>query len=101
MTSYLFHYFKGDKGQHALRSIVTGSAQLKFNKTNLRSLKLQIPPDNVLSKFELVTGSLLEKVDANCAQIRTLASLRNTLLPRLISGQLRLPEAEALLRDAA
>ena len=31
---------------------------------------------------------------------RTLATLRDTLLPRLISGQLRLPEAEALLEEA-
>lgn len=35
------------------------------------------------------------------ANIRTLASLRDTLLPRLISGQLRLPEAEALVGEAA
>lgn len=101
MSSYLFHYFKGDRGQHALRSIVTGSAQLKFNKTNLRSLKLLIPPDDVLATFEQATGPLLSSVDENHAQSRTLASLRDTLLPRLITGQLRLPEAEALLQDAA
>lgn len=32
---------------------------------------------------------------------QTLATLRDTLLPRLISGQFRLPEAEAMIEDAA
>jgi type I restriction enzyme S subunit len=37
---------------------------------------------------------------ANDQQAQTLAALRDTLLPRLISGQLRLPEAEAMVREA-
>lgn len=37
---------------------------------------------------------------AHQSQIRELTQLRDTLLPRLISGQLRLPEAEALLEDS-
>jgi type I restriction enzyme S subunit len=35
----------------------------------------------------------------NCLQAQTLATLRDTLLPRLISGQLRLPDAETLLSE--
>lgn len=99
ISGYLFYFFKSDRGQHAIKSIVTGSAQLKFNKTNLRSLPLLMPTENVLSAFEGVTKSLLAEMDNNRGKAQTLATLRDTLLPRLISGQLRLPEAEAALEE--
>jgi len=38
----------------------------------------------------------MERIRENLKQAQTLATLRDTLLPRLISGQLRLPEAEAI-----
>ncbi len=101
MSGFMFYFFKGDRGQHLIQSIVTGSAQLKFNKTNFRSLPFVVPIDGVLSKFEEIVGSLLERIDENTAQAQTLATLRDTLLPRLISGQLRLPEAEAMLDAVA
>ena len=43
---------------------------------------------------------MIEKLIANRAHIANLATLRDTLLPRLISGQLRLPEAQAPFDDA-
>jgi type I restriction enzyme S subunit len=100
MSGFMFYFFKGDRGQHLIQSIVTGSAQLKFNKTNFRSLPFVVPIDPVLLKFEEIVGSLLEKIDENTAHAQALATLRDTLLPRLISGQLRLPDAEATVANA-
>ena len=73
---------------------------MKFNKTNFRSLTIAIPDSFVLEKFESIVGALLARVDSNLAQAQTLATLRDTLLPRLISGQLRLPDAEAAVAAA-
>ena len=42
---------------------------------------------------------MFEQITENVLQAQTLAQLRDTLLPKLISGQLRLPEAEALLAE--
>ena len=42
-----------------------------------------------------------ERARVNEQQAQTLSTLRDTLLPRLISGQLRLPEAEAELEESA
>ena len=42
---------------------------------------------------------MLARLVENERQAQTLATLRTTLLPRLISGQLRLPEAQALLKE--
>ncbi len=99
LSGYMYCYFKSDKGQHAIQSIVTGSAQLKFNKTNLRSLKILIPSNHVLVRFEEVTRTLLEKMDSNYAQAKILSDIRHTLLPRLISGQLHLEEVETIVEE--
>jgi len=99
MSAFLFFHFSGAKGQHDIHSVVTGSAQRKFNKTNFRSLKLLLPTESCLSEFEEKASLLLDAADNNRAKIQTFTQLRDTLLPRLISGQLRLPEAQALLND--
>ena len=44
--------------------------------------------------FEEVGRPIFERIAESTARSQTLATLRDTLLPRLISGQLRLPEAE-------
>lgn len=60
-----------------------------------------IPSLELNRKFSSISGAIHDRVMANRKHIYTLTSLRDTLLPRLISGQLRLPEAAALLEDFA
>ena len=50
-------------------------------------------------RFDDIVEPLVAKIIRNQQQAQTLATLRDTLLPRLISGQLRLPQAEAILED--
>lgn len=52
-----------------------------------------LPPNSVASAFDAAVKPIFERIHANIDSARTLASLRDTLLPRLISGKLRLPEA--------
>lgn len=68
------------------------------DKLLLSTKRTVLPPDEVLSKFFDVAKTIYESLYDQKAQ--TLTQLRDTLLPRLISGQLRLPEAEALLENA-
>lgn len=53
-----------------------------------------VPTADVARAFEAVVKPIFQKVFANREQAQTLSTLRDTLLPRLISGQLRLPEAQ-------
>jgi type I restriction enzyme S subunit len=85
-NSFLFHYFKGHEGQFAIQSIVTGSAQLKFNKTNLRGLDIVVPSDSLLNHFSGISNSIQNQQDNLEGQTRSLAALRDTLLPELLSG---------------
>ncbi|MNP85136.1 hypothetical protein D3C76_1847430 [compost metagenome] len=58
-----------------------------------------MPSANVLVAFANVADPLFERLIENERQAQTLTQLRDTLLPRLISGQLRLPEAEAMVEE--
>lgn len=83
----------------ALASKSSGSAQQNLNKGLIESHSLVLPPNEVLNAYEESAGALLDCWMANAQQAQTLATLRDTLLPRLISGQLRLPEAKAMVRE--
>ena len=72
--------------------IADGSVQKNLNIGLVSSQRILCPSQQVLSEFEVLVQPILDKVRGNCLQAQTLASLRDTLLPRLISGQLRLPE---------
>lgn len=64
----------------------------------LESEFVVVPPPEVLADFSAMVRPMIDR--AHQSQIRELTQLRDTLLPRLISGQLRLPEAETLLENA-
>lgn len=64
----------------------------------LASELVAVPSPEVLEEFSAIVRPLIDR--AHQSQIRELTQLRDTLLPRLISGQLRLPEAEALVMGA-
>lgn len=78
-----------------LVNIADGSVQKNLNTGLVSSQLIICPAAPVLSAFELVIQPLLDRIKANCQQAQTLATLRDTLLPRLISGQLRLPQETA------
>ena len=74
----------------------TDGAVPGLNRNNVYRLKVVVPSDEVLGCFGEIVSALRARIFANSQQAQTLATLRDTLLPRLISGQLRLPEAEAI-----
>ena len=77
----------------------TDGAVPGLNRNNVYRLPVVIPSLSVLAAFDDLVGALRRKVFANGVQAQTLATLRDTLLPRLISGQLRLPEAHAVVEE--
>ena len=84
-----------------LSGMNTDAAVPGLNRNNVYRLKVTHAPEPVLSVFDDVACVIRDKIFGNCQQAQTLATFRDTLLPRLISGQLRLPEAEAMLGVAA
>lgn len=84
-----------------LENMNTDGAVPGLNRNNVYRLRIVIPPEIVLEKFDEVASELHTKVVSNNRLIETLAALRDTLLPRLISGQLRLPESTPEIEDLA
>jgi len=71
-----------------------------LNVRSIPSLQFVLPPPAVLLKTEKTLRPLRASMENNLAREAQLANLRDTLLPRLISGKLRLPEAQEQVEDA-
>ncbi|AEG00378.1 restriction endonuclease subunit S [Methylomonas methanica] len=80
-----------------IKGRANGSTFMEISKKAFRPIPAVVPNSKVIKAFVDVVGALFERLVENEKQAQTLATLRDTLLPRLISGQLRLPEAEAML----
>jgi len=74
-----------------------GSTFQEISKSNFRPLRVVVPSDPVLTSFTRSAGSLYRQLAENEREARTLAVLRDTLLPKLISGELRVPDAERIV----
>jgi type I restriction enzyme S subunit len=61
---------------------------------------LVVPPRRLVQAFDQLAASTHERREANLRQSRTLAALRDTLLPKLLSGEVRVPEAEHAVEEA-
>lgn len=93
--SFVLHWVRSIDVQALNR----GSTQPLLTQRDLGAQQGLIPPRELLRKFEEIVGLLYERTRSQELQAKTLTQLRDTLLPRLISGQLRLPEAETLLEN--
>lgn len=67
----------------------TGGAQQHINKNDVNNFEFIIAPDNMLKNYFEVANPLLEKISTNCFQIQAFSVLRDTLLPRLMNGEVR------------
>jgi len=74
-----------------------GSTFLEISKRNFRPIKALVPPELVLEQFMRLAGPLHQRLVSNLRQVLYLAAIRDTLLPRLLSGELRLLDAERIV----
>lgn len=64
---FYYYWLKSYYGQRMLRSLVTGSAQPKFNKTNFREMSIPVPPVPIQIKIATILKSLDDKIELNNA----------------------------------
>jgi len=104
------HLFKVNSTQHPkwlyylwiqrhladFRHIAAGKATTMghIQRHHLSDAKVVVPPRELVEALDVILGPLLERSWRRLQESRTLAALRDTLLPRLISGKLRVPDAE-------
>ncbi len=71
--------------------IITGAVQPKINQGNMNDLKYALPDQATLLKISEGIMPLFNKIKSNYEQIGTLTKLRDSLIPKLMSGQIRVP----------
>ena len=91
-TEFVYLAATQDSSIEHLAHVADGGAYPAVRPDVVSGLQIVVPDVQVLKAFHAVAVSLLAKVSENQKQAQTLATLRDTLLPRLISGALRLPE---------
>jgi len=84
-NEFLYLLLKNKNVQH----IVTGAVQPKINQANMNSLKFAIPPECLLKSFDRTIQPLFKIYRYNKEGVKTLAQIRDVLLPKLMSGEIR------------
>jgi type I restriction enzyme S subunit len=92
-----FIYFWTKEHVEDLRAWQTGGAQQHINKNNVNDLPVLCPSESVIAAYLAVACPAFDRIKACCNESRTLAALRDTLLPNLISGKLRVSHAKGIL----
>lgn len=94
--SFVAFYFRSVEGRHRLLANTSSSGvpSLARPVTYLRSIRLTIPSRPILAAFETLVQPLLARSRRNQDETHTLDTLRDTLLPKLISGEVRVKRAD-------
>lgn len=88
------------ESMEAILAKANGSTFQEISKANFRPLPVVIATDPVLHAFDAVTKPLYERIAKNERESRTLAQTRDLLLPRLMSGEIRIRDTERLVEEA-
>ena len=97
-TAYLLNWCVENIQQFKDRA--TGTTFPEISKAAFRPIPMLIPGAPAIQAFARKTQAIYEAIVANMKEVELLAIARDTLLPKLISGELRIPEAEKLLEQA-
>lgn len=88
-VNFLQSYLNSPIINEHLKNVSLGTVQKYVNTYHIMELKFIIPPKNIMTLYSSLVDSVYTKIRDNNFEIRTLTQLRDSLLPRLMSGKLR------------
>jgi type I restriction enzyme S subunit len=97
--SYTYQFMRGLESVFA-RFEAEGTVFGSISKADFHAIPCIAPPQRVVSAFEAMLAPVDERIGATAVESETLAALRDTLLPKLISGELRVKDAEKFIEKA-
>ena len=98
---FLFFWLSSDPVLEEMRRRGTGVAIPGLNSTAVKDLPIALPPNGVIEKFSAVAEPLVSLALKSSKESRALAQLRDALLPKLLSGEVRVRDAESLVVEEA
>lgn len=79
--------------------ITRGSTQPLVTQSDIQGLKIVLGPEQIVHSFHNIACLLLAKIDKNNIESATLAAIRDALLPKLLSGDIRIKQAEKFVEQ--
>jgi type I restriction enzyme S subunit len=98
---YVRHHLASSTFQEEVEALGVGSVLRHFGPTHLKRVRLLLPPIAIQQRFSDLVSPLDEAVRQRICESSNLLKLRDSLLRKLISGELRIPEAEKLAEAKA
>lgn len=89
---YLYFWLDQDWMTNEIINLNSNSAQPGINQKDVKSLPILIPSDNIMDKFHEIVSPGMEIIFDNALEIKKLSQLRDTLLPKLMSGEIDVSE---------
>ena len=86
---FLKYLMKSDIIKEVLDSKVVHAVQPNLSLGEISSTSLSLPPKTLLDRFDLIVQSIADKINSNSNQLEHLINTRDTLLPKLMSGQVK------------
>lgn len=93
-SEYLFFWIK--KTIDDIIRWQTGGAQQHINKGNVENSFILIPPSKIIKEYLRIARSLFNKIYINCFLSQNLSKIRDSLLPKLMSGKIRVPNNQKI-----
>jgi len=100
---FVIYFFKTPKGQHSLlaNTSSTGVPSISQPVSYLKTIKLPVPTITVIDAFGKIVRKLHLQIANNISQAKTLSAIRDILLLKLVSGEIRVKDAETFVEKAA
>ena len=89
-TFFTYALFRQDSFKQYLIQIAKGTAQLNLSPVETSDTKIVLPNQDVLLQFGEIGQPLFDNIVSNCKEIITLSALRDTLLPKLMAGEIKI-----------
>ena len=94
---WIFHEMRSRVAEFT--AFANGATFLELSRGNFKNFRVRQAPYDVMVKFNETAGSLHKLGRAAIVENQTLSSVRDTLLPQLMSGKIRVRDAEAIVED--
>lgn len=96
-SRFLHQYLVQESSKEKLLGNDAGASRPAVTKGHLESFLIACPPSSMMKLFDMTTKPLFDMVSMNNIEMRTLAATRDLLLPKLMSGEIRIKDAEKMV----
>lgn len=90
LKNYLYYEFKSFRYKSRIIEFANGSTVLHLSVKGLETYQFPTPPSSILSMWTNIIDPILNQINSNIKEVQEISLLRDTLLPKLISGELEI-----------